>query len=64
MMIYFHGTYRVMGEDKPILTLVDQKDWERSLQFDFTEPQSGLWCHFLTDAELEEVHIDNKIYIK
>lgn len=34
MIIYFHGmlcrygTYRVMGEDKPILTLVDQRDWE------------------------------------
>lgn len=40
-----------MGEDKPILTLVDQRDWEKSLQYDFTEPQSGLWCHFLTDAE-------------
>lgn len=70
MIIYFHGmscrygTYRVMGEDKPILTLVDDRDWEKSLQYDFTEPQSGLWCHFLTDAELEEIHIDNKIKLK
>lgn len=52
-----YGTYRVMGADKPILTLVDSKDWEKSLQYDFTEPQSGLWCHFLTDAELEQIHM-------
>lgn len=57
MIIDFHGmhcrygTYRVMGEDKPILTLINPKDWEKSLQYDFTEPQAGLWCHFLTDAE-------------
>lgn len=40
-----------MGEDKPILTLINPKDWEKSLQYDFTEPQAGLWCHFLTETE-------------
>ena len=45
MIVDFHGmkcrygTYRVMGETKPILTLVDEAvDWKKSLQYDFTEP--------------------------
>lgn len=60
MIIDFHGmkcrygTYRSCGENMPILTLVDSSDWEKSLEFDFTEPQNGLWCHFLTDEEIEE----------
>ncbi len=60
MVIEYHGmkcrygTYRVMGEDKPILTLVNSSDWEKSLKYDFTEPQNGFWCHFLTDDEIEK----------
>lgn len=60
MIIDFHGmkcrygTYRVMGEAKPILTLVDEAlDWKKSLQYDFTEPQNGFWCHFLTEDEIK-----------
>lgn len=60
MIVDFHGmkcrygTYRVMGETKPILTLVDEAlDWKKSLQYDFTEPQNGFWCHFLTEDEIK-----------
>lgn len=48
MIVEFHGmkcrcsTYRTNGEDKNILTLLNAKDWEKSLQYDFTEPQYGL----------------------
>lgn len=58
MIVNFHGMlcrygiYRLMGENKPVLTLVDDNDWNKSLQYDFTEPQCGFWCHFLTDKEL------------
>lgn len=58
MIVEFHGmkcrcsTYRTNGEDKNILTLLNAKDWEKSLQYDFTEPQYGLWCHFLTEEEI------------
>jgi hypothetical protein len=45
-----------MGENKPILTLIDPNDWLQSLQYEFTEPQYGLWCHFLTDKELEQIN--------
>ncbi len=61
MIVTFHGmlcrygTYRLMGENKPILTLIDDRDWKKSLQYDFIEPQNGLWCHFLTDEELEQI---------
>ena len=63
MFIEFHGmkcrygTYRVLGEDKPILTLVNSSDWIKSLKYDFTEPQNGLWCHFLTDNEMKDLEI-------
>lgn len=61
MIIDFHGmkcrygTYRVMGKEaKPILTLVNEAlDWKKSLQYDFTEPQNGFWCHFLTEDEIK-----------
>lgn len=60
MIVDFHGmkcrygTYRVMGETKPILTLVDEAlDWKKSLQYDFIEPQNGFWCHFLTEDEIK-----------
>ena len=58
MIVEFHGmkcrcsTYRTNGEDKNILTLLNAKDWEKSLQYVFTEPQYGLWCHFLTEEEM------------
>lgn len=59
MIIDFHGikcrygTYRVMGENKPILTPVGEvSDWKKLVQYDFTEPTNGLWCHFLTDEEI------------
>ena len=61
MIVDFHGmkcrysTYRTNGEDKNILTLVNAKDWEKSLQYDFTEPQNGLWCHFLTEEEMHSL---------
>lgn len=44
MLVNFHGmlcqygTYRLMGEYKPILTLIDPNDWLQSLQYEFTEP--------------------------
>lgn len=44
MIVEFHGmkcrysTYRTNGEDKNILTLVNAKDWEKSLQYDFQSP--------------------------
>ena len=60
MIVDFHGmkcrygTYRVMGETKPILTLVDEAlDWKKSLQYDFTELQNGFRCHFLTEDEIK-----------
>lgn len=62
MLVNFHGmlcqygTYRLMDENKPILTLIDPNDWLQSLQYEFTEPQYGLWCHFLTDKELEQIN--------
>ena len=58
MIVEFHGmkcrcsTYRTNGEDKNILTLLNAKDWEKSLQYDFTETQYGLWCHFLKEQEM------------
>lgn len=59
MIIEFHGmmcrygTYRTCGEDRPILTLLNKEDWKKSLQYNFTEPQYGVWCHFLTEEENE-----------
>ena len=38
-----------------MLKLVDPKDWEKPPQYNFTEPQSGFWCHFLTDEELAQI---------
>ncbi len=64
MIIDFHGMlckygiYRVIGENKPILTLVNDKDFGKSLQYDFVEPQYGFWCHFLTDEELEKIYMN------
>ena len=61
MIVEFHGmkcrcrTYRTNGADKNILTLLNAKDWEKSLQYDFTEPQYGLWCHFLTEEEMKSL---------
>ena len=54
MIVEFHGMKCrcTNGEDKNILTLLNAKDWEKSLQYDFTEPQYGLWCHFLTEEEM------------
>ena len=58
MIVEFHGMkcryglYRVCGENKPILTLVNAEDLEKALQYEFTEPRYGFWCHFLTDEEM------------
>ena len=47
MIVNFHGmqcrygTYRTQGIDKPILTLINSADWEKSLQYDFTDE----WPH-------------------
>lgn len=68
MIVDFHGiqcrltTYRTNGENKEILTLVNNSDWKKSLEYDFVEPQNGLWCHFLTDDEIREIH--ETFYIK
>lgn len=40
-----------MAGDEKTMILINPKDWEKSLQYDITEPQAGLWCHFLTDTE-------------
>ncbi len=68
MIVDFHGiecrltTYRANGENKKILTIVNNNDWKKSLEYDFVEPQNGLWCHFLTNDEICE--ISENFYIK
>ena len=62
MIVDFHGiecrltTYRTNGENKKILTLVNTEDWKKSLDYDFVEPQNGLWCRFLTNDEVSEIY--------
>ena len=61
MIVEFHGlkcrygTLRIAGENKPVLTLVNQSDWEKSLKYDFTELIRGLWCHVMTEQEVETI---------
>lgn len=60
LIVDFHGIkcrysmYRVMGENKPVLTPVGEvSDWKKLVEYDFEEPTNGLWCHFLTDEEID-----------
>ena len=61
MIVEFHGmkcrygTYRLCGENRPVLTLLNNSDWQKSLQYGFSDPQNGLWYHFLTEEEMREL---------
>lgn len=49
------GTYRVLGENKPILYYVSSPDQETMLKAWFTELHYGLWGYLLTEEEHKEI---------
>ena len=49
------GTYRTMGENRPVLYYIDAPDQQTMLDAGFDELHYGLWARILTDAEYEEI---------
>lgn len=57
------GTYRIMGEDKPVLYYIDSPNQETMFNAGFDEVHYGLWVKILTDEEYKEIaNIFNDIY--
>lgn len=50
-----YGTYRVMNEDKPVFYLKDNLSNFNIFELGFEEVHYGLWCHFLTEEEIEKM---------
>ncbi len=49
------ATWRVMGEERPVLFYIDAPDQQTMLEAGFTDIHYGLWAKILTDEEYEEI---------
>ena len=49
------GTYRLMGENKPVLYYISAPDQRTMLDAGFVDVSNGLWVKFLTDEEYTKI---------